>query len=485
MGHVPASDKAAPAAGGAGPKASGSSLAGWLARHLPRWIPDPFVFALALTLLVGGLAIGLTGSGFDDAIGHWYRGFWMLLEFGMQMVLLLATGYAIALSPAAGGLIDRLGRLARTPAAVYALVLVAGALFGLVSWGWAVLTAVLARELARRTPGVDYAYLVACVYLSSGSWVAGLSSSIPLLMGTEGNFLIESGVIDRTVPTSATLGTWMNAGYVALYLLPLPLLMWWLRPATAAAKTFDDLRDAGEDASCSVQEEAERSRLGVACASDRLNHGFWLQGVVAAAAIWVVARHFATNGFALDLNIMIFLFLALGMLVHRTPMRFVVAMKRACSNISGIVFQYPFYAGIMGLMMFSGLGALVSEWLVGQATIRTLPLVAQFSGALVNFAIPSAGGEWAVIGPSLTQAALELGSGLPEAERQALVARTALAAAYGETSTNLLQPFFLLVILPVMGAGVSIQARDVMGFLVLPFLLIYAVTAVLVTFAPM
>jgi short-chain fatty acids transporter len=166
-------------------------------------------------------------------------------------------------------------------------------------------------------------------------------------------------------------------------------------------------------------------------------------------------------------------------------MRFVVAMKRACSNISGIVFQYPFYAGIMGLMMFSGLGALVSEWLVGQATIRTLPLVAQFSGALVNFAIPSAGGEWAVIGPSLTQAALELGSGLPEAERQALVARTALAAAYGETSTNLLQPFFLLVILPVMGAGVSIQARDVMGFLVLPFLLIYAVTAVLVTFAPM
>jgi short-chain fatty acids transporter len=206
---------------------------------------------------------------------------------------------------------------------------------------------------------------------------------------------------------------------------------------------------------------------------------------VAAAAIWVVVRHFATNGFALDLNIMIFLFLALGMLVHRTPMRFVVAMKRACSNISGIVFQYPFYAGIMGLMMFSGLGALVSEWLVGQATIRTLPLVAQFSGALVNFAIPSAGGEWAVIGPSLTQAALELGSGLPEAERQALVARTALAAAYGETSTNLLQPFFLLVILPVMGAGVSIQARDVMGFLVLPFLLIYAVTAVLVTFAPM
>jgi short-chain fatty acids transporter len=215
-----------------------------------------------------------------------------------------------------------------------------------------------------------------------------------------------------------------------------------------------------------------------------LNNGLLLQMFIALAGLWVVLRHFAGAG-ALDLNIMIFLFLVLGLFAHRTPMRYVVAMKRACSNISGIVFQYPFYAGIMGIMMFSGLGAMTSEWLASGATLTTLPLIAQFAGALVNFAIPSAGGEWAVIGPALTDVALALSAGLPDAERQAYVARIAMAVAYGETSTNLLQPFFLLIVLPIMGAGVVIHARDVVGHLVVPFVFIYAVTTLLVTFAPM
>jgi short-chain fatty acids transporter len=461
------------------------SVGGFLAFHLRRWIPEPFVFALALTLLVGLLAWALTDAGPGAVAGHWYRGFWMLLEFGMQMVLILTTGYAIALSPIASRLLDRLTGLARTPGAVYLLVMLAGAMFSLVSWGWVVLAAVLARELARRVDGVDYAYLVACVYVSSQPWVGGLSSSIPLLLNTEGNFLISSGVLAQTVPATTTLGSWVNAIYVAFFLTAMPALMWWLRPSARATRTLDALRAPGPANDQGVEEEAESYRLGDdRCASDRLNNGTWLQFIIALAALWVVVRHFAGGG-ALDLNIMIFLFLALGLLAHRTPMRYVVAMKRACSNISGIVFQYPFYAGIMGIMMFSGLGALTSEWLAAGATLSTLPLIAQFAGALVNFAIPSAGGEWAVIGPALTETALSLSAGLPEAERQAYVARIAMAVAYGETSTNLLQPFYLLIVLPIMGAGVVIHARDVMGYLVVPFAFIYAATALLLTFAPM
>jgi short-chain fatty acids transporter len=461
------------------------SVGGFLAFHLRRWIPEPFVFALALTLLVGLLAWALTDAGLGDVAGHWYRGFWMLLEFGMQMVLILTTGYAIALSPIASRLLDRLTGLARTPGAVYVLVMVAGALFSLVSWGWVVLAAVLARELARRVDGVDYAYLVACVYVSSQPWVGGLSSSIPLLLNTDGNFLIASGVLQQTVPASATLGSWVNVAYVGLFLTAMPALMWWLRPTARATRTLDALRIPGPANDQGVAEEAESYRLGAdGCMSDRLNNGTWLQTVIAVAALWFVLRYFSGGG-ALDLNIMIFLFLGLGLLVHRTPMRYVVAMKRACGNISGIVFQYPFYAGIMGIMMFSGLGAMTSQWLADGATLSTLPLIAQFAGALVNFAIPSAGGEWAVIGPSLTETALSLSAGLPEAERQVYVARIAMAVAYGETSTNLLQPFYLLIVLPIMGAGVVIHARDVMGYLVVPFAFIYMSTALLVSFAPM
>ncbi|MGK7295020.1 MAG: short-chain fatty acid transporter [Candidatus Wenzhouxiangella sp. M2_3B_020] len=457
------------------------SLGNLFSHHLRRWIPEPFVFALVLTLLVGALAVGLTDSGFDDVTGHWYRGFWMLLEFGMQMVLILTTGYAIALTPLASRAIDRLATIARTPGAVYVLVLIAGGLFSLVSWGWVVLTAVLGRELAKRVDGIDYAYLVACVYISGQPWVGGLSSSIPLLLNTDGNFLIESGVLDARVPATDTLGSFLNAAYVTLYFAVVPLLMWWMRPGRRAARSLDEMREAEGGAEESVEAEAARHRLDGSSVSDRLNNGAWLQLLIALAAGWYIAGHFARNGFDLDLNIMIFTFFAIGLALHRTPMRYVVAMKRACANVSGIIFQYPFYAGIMGIMMFSGLGTLVSAWLADGATMDTLPLIAQFAGALVNFAIPSAGGEWAVIGPSLTQTALEVSSHLPPEQQQAFVAKVAMAVAYGETSTNCLQPFFLLVVLPIMGAGVVISARDVMGYLVIPFVVVYATTAVLLT----
>ena len=462
-----------------------ASLGQFFSHRLRRWIPEPFVFAVVLTLLVGVLAMALTDAGFTQVSGDWYRGFWMLLEFGMQMVLILATGFAIALSPPAARLIDVLAKFARTPGAVYVVVLIAGALFNLVSWGWTVLAAVLGRELARRVRGVDYAYLIACVYLSGQPWVGGASSSIPLLLNTEGNFLIESGLLEATIPTSATLGSTLNLAYVALYFLTLPLLMWWMRPRGEGVQTMDDLRDPEQHDAASVAEEAESLSIDGRSLSDRLNNGAWLQTLIGLIALWVVARHFWTEGFSIDLNIMIFLFIALGLLAHRSPMRYGLAMKRACANAYGIIFQYPFYAGIMGIMMFSGLGAQISLWLAEGASLTTLPLIAQFAGAAINFAIPSAGGEWAVIGPALTETALALSADLPPDQQQAFVARIAMAVAYGETSTNLLQPFFLLAVLPVMGAGVIVHARDVMGYLLLPFVLVYATTALLLGLLPL
>ncbi len=177
-----------------------------LAVRLRNWIPDPFVFALALTLIIGTLAVALTDSGPLDVIRYWYDGFWALLAFGMQMVLILSTGYAIALSPPAMRAIDGLSRVVSRPAFVYFTVSLLGGLLVMVSWGWLVLTAVLAREIAQRVAGIDYAYLTACVFISGGLWVAGLSSSIPLLLNTDGNFLIETGVLEGTLGVDATLG---------------------------------------------------------------------------------------------------------------------------------------------------------------------------------------------------------------------------------------------------------------------------------------
>ena len=102
------------------------------------------------------MAWGLTEKSGGEVLDAWFRGFWILLEFGMQMVLVLVTGYAIALSPLATRWIDRLAAKIRNPGQVYIVVLLFGALVSLVSWGWVVLTAVLARELAVRVKGIDY-----------------------------------------------------------------------------------------------------------------------------------------------------------------------------------------------------------------------------------------------------------------------------------------------------------------------------------------
>jgi short-chain fatty acids transporter len=172
-------------------------------------------------------------------------------------------------------------------------------------------------------------------------------------------------------------------------------------------------------------------------------------------------------------------------MLHKTPLRYGISMQRASSNVSGILFQFPFYAGIMGIMLYTGLGAEVSKIMASLATLDTYPFFAYLSGGIVNFAIPSAGGEFAVIGPSIISAVNDIAAGLPAEELVKVQARAALSMAYGESLTNMLQPFFLLIILPVMGAGIKVQARDVMGYLVLPFLILFIIQSAMVLWWPL
>ncbi len=450
-----------------------------------RYIPDSFVFALLLTLICGLLAFLFAGAAPLRIITSWYTGFWSLLEFGMQMVLILVSGFAIALSPQVAKFIGRLAKFVETPAKVYVFVVIAGTVFAFISWGWVVITAVLARSLAERVKGVDYRYLVACVYLSGNGWVVGLSSSIPLVLNTDGNFLITNGLLAERIPTALTLGSPLNLSMLVFYLIVPPVLMYCLRPRGDNPVEIDSLRigRAGAEES-SIEMEAIDQNLGVRSLSDGLNNSRVLQMTIVVMGSVYIFHYFLTTGFELNLSIMIFVFLMLGMLLHQTPLRYVIAMKRAAANISGIVFQYPFYAGIMGIMIHTGLGAGIGSLMASSASIYTYPFYSFLAGAVVNFAIPSAGGEFAVLAPSVTAAVKELGAGLGPDVQTAMIARSSMAIAYGETLTNLLQPFFFLVILPVMGAGIRLQVRDVMGYLFIPFAVYFIIEAVMITLIP-
>jgi short-chain fatty acids transporter len=127
----------------------------------------------------------------------------------------------------------------------------------------------------------------------------------------------------------------------------------------------------------------------------------------------------------------------------------------------------------------------MAVWMASKVTLESLPIAAYALGAFINFSIPSAGGEWAVIGPPLVEAVRELAGPVEPNVLGSHVARVAMAVAYGESLTNLLQPFFLLTVLPVMGAGIRLQARDLMGYVFVPFLTLFVVVGVLVAFFPM
>ena len=450
-----------------------------------KYMPNAFVFAILLTLLVALSAFFWIDASPINIITSWYDGFFDLLGFAMQIVLIIITGFSIALSPIVKKGIDHITRYIKTPEQVYFLVVLSGILLCLVSFGWLVITCVLARELAKRVKGVNYPFLIACVYFSLNSWVMGTSSSIPLLLNTESNFLIEADLLPSVISTSLTLGSSLNIAMIALMVIGAPLLMFLLRPKTSENKEYVDLLISNEASeSVTIKEEASNLRLPFKSWSDKLNNSHILQLVIVLMGLTYIIFHFSSKGLDLNFNIMIFIFIIIGMLLHQTPMHYVISMKRASSNISGILFQYPFYAGIMGIMLYTGLGEKLGQILASTATINTYPFFAYVTGGLVNFAIPSAGGEFAVVGPSIINAVKEIGMGLPEEEITTMISRVSLSVAYGESLSNMLQPFYLLILMPIMGTGTRIQARDIMGYLVIPFIVFFMFQSMMVLWFP-
>ncbi len=449
-------------------------------------MPNAFVFAILLTLITGfGSYIWLEASLFE-IIKSWYHGFFDLISFAMQIVLIIITGFSIALSPAVKKGIDALSKHIKTPTQVYFLVVFIGMILSLISFGWLVITSVLARELALRVKGINYPFLIACVYFSFNSWVLGLSSSIPLLLNSENNFLIENDVLSDIIPTSYTLQSSLNIAMIFLLVIVAPCVMFLLRPKSSENKELKDLLVSSESYNKqTIKEEAASLNLPYRTLSDSLNNSVLLQMIVVLMGLSYIIFHFSTKGLDLNFNIMIFIFLIIGMLLHKTPARYVISMKRSSSNISGILFQYPFYAGIMGIMIYTGLGDRLGEVMASIATLDTYPFFAYLIGGIVNFAIPSAGGEFAVIGPSLINAITEIGVGLPQEKITAMIARASLSTAYGESLSNMLQPFYLLIVMPIMGKGVKLQARDIMGYLVIPFLIFFIIQSLLIVYWPL
>lgn len=434
-------------------------LAGFFVRVVERWMPDPFLFCVILTAVCFFFALWLTPAGVFDLVSQWYDGLWQILPFAMQMILILLTGYTLAGSgPVRKGLIWVASVPRSQGSAIVVLTLVAMTL-ALVNWGVALVAgALLAREMARRVPNCDYGFLVAGAYSGFVIWGSGLSSSIALVSATAGsslNFIARYTGTEST-PLTETLFAPFNLALVAGMLVGMPLMFRWMMPRGAQIRR--------PRPSIFIEPEAERdedsavgSQQGQTPAA-RIERCCFLLWIIAGLGLAYLVRHFLTKGFQLDLNIVILLFLVAGMLLHGRPVGYVRAFNESARVAGPLVLQYPLYGGIMGMMQQSGLAELISQWFVSISTPSTFPVYTYLSALLVNMFVPSGGGQWAVQGPVMIPAALQLGVS---------PAVAAMAVAFGDQGSNMLQPFWALPALAVAG----LRVRDIMGYCVMTFLL--------------
>ncbi|MBP3040254.1 TIGR00366 family protein [Bacillaceae bacterium Marseille-Q3522] len=416
-------------------------ISNFFTKLVNKYMPDPLVFAILLTILVFFLGIGLTPSTPLDMIEMWGDGFWGLLAFAMQMVLVIVTGHALAATPLVRKYMGKTAAIAKTPAQGVMLVTFASAVACAVNWGFGLIVgAMFAKEVARKVPKSDYRLLIASAYIGFLTWHGGLSASIALTAATKGNPMEET--VGGIIPITETLFTPYNIFITIALIVTLPFLT-----RMMMRKDFVEV-----DPALLKEEPLTQIKLGKdASFAQKLEESRILAYTISASGIFYLIFYFKNNGLDLNINTVNFIFFILGLFLHGTPMSYMRAVKNAAASTAGIMVQFPFYAGIQIMMEHSGLGGLITEAFINIANADTFPILTFLSSGVINFAVPSGGGHWVVQGPFVIPAAQALGADMGKA---------AMAIAYGEAWLNMAQPFWALPALAIAGLGV----RDIMGY---------------------
>jgi short-chain fatty acids transporter len=477
-----------------------------IADRVERWMPSPFLFAILLTYVAAGAAFISEGSTGADIALSWYGGFWGLLQFAMQMVIILVTANVVAYHPRVRGLILTLARIPKNGRQAVVLVGVGSMLTAWISWGLGLIFgAILAREMgkyaAKTGMPVHYPLLAVAGYMGIGlTWGWGLSSSAGLLQATDDNTLMQLGFVDRVIPSTE----WVFHPYpLALTVLSLvygSIMLYLLSPPKENCRGIGHYVDPGTDigleedprvesaaSSGTDSDPAVRAGAGPRTATpalgnraggtkpalaDKIDNSRILAGGLALTGVAVFLGTFFTQGLgALDLNNFNFGFLMIGLLLYASPAKYLREFYDSVQGSAGVILLFPFYAGIIGIMTGTGLVDSMTNSLLAIATPDTFAVTAWLTGGVLNVFVPSAGGEWAIIGGPMMMAGAELG--IPHGQ-------TIAAFSVGDAHTNLLNPFWAIPLLAITG----LRARDMFGYAITMMLLLIPFLAILLYVLP-
>ena len=423
-------------------------------------MPDPFSLALVLTLITACTSALYLGGDLSAALGYWggrvqdgallpaNKGFWLLLKFGMQMCLILVTGHALASSRPVKAAIGRLAALPRSAHQAVALTAIVAMVCALVNWGLGLIVgALLAREVGRSTTArglrVHYPVVGAAGYAGLLVWHGGLSGSAPLKVTQvqEMTKILGPGV--EPIPLTETVFSPLNLVVTLTLMVVVPVVLCWMLP------TKDEDIEV-----CTL--EPQRPNVGnparASTPAGRLDDSAVLAWLVAAMVAYYMWQYLSILGIdRIGPNGINLTFIALGLALHSSPRAYADAIADGTRGCAGIILQFPFYAGIMGMLSLSGLVSEFADIVSASVSATTLAPASFLSAGLVNLFVPSGGGQWALQGKVIVETAQTLNVPLGKA---------IMAFAYGDAWTNMLQPFWALPLLAITG----IRASRLIGY---------------------
>mgnify|MGYP001424900025 CR=1 FL=1 len=436
-----------------------------LSKIAERWIPDPFVLAIGLTAAVFIMSWAKSGQSNPlPVIDQWIdgtgkgKGFWNLLSFSMQMCLILLTGFALAETKLIRGLISRVAQIPKSTRSAVVTVSLTAMSFALLNWGLGlIIGALMAREVGRtfREHGRPIHYPIVCAagYTGLAVWHAGFSGSAPLkatsasqlkeILGPELAAQVKPMLLQQTI------GSTLNLTVIICCLLMIPLTLFLMSPNSS-----EDMVPAPNDMQESLDQVNDESTVSGAASrspAQWLNQSFVVVLFPSLMGLaWCVQWALDVGLGKLNPNVINLFMLSSGLLLHGSAKAYVASTAEAVKSCSGIILQYPFYAGIMGIMFASGFVSEIGAWMSGLGPTG-LAVSTFYSGGLVNLFVPSGGGQWAVQGSIVMQAAIDA---------KAEPATILMALAYGDQWTNLIQPFWAL---PLLGIC-RVKASAIIGY---------------------
>ena len=435
---------------------------------IARLVPDAITAAVILTVVMVALAVAL-GNPVTRILDAYHQGLWMLLQFTMQMSLIIVLSSALAVTPFFRRGVAALARAPRTTRQVAALAFVAAGAASYLYWGLGyalgpMIAILFAAEAERRGLRIDFPFLLGVTYGAQALWQYGPSSSGPLLVASHGHFL-ESVI--GVVPLSTTI--WSPAALIheAAYATAAILAICWRIPqrcrwlseypdAAALAKTPPPAPAAARTAP-SFAERLENSRL--------------VGWSVAFLMVAWLADHFFLKHLGHEINSLNATLLLLVFLLYGSVKKFSKAIEQSIGRCWAVIILYHLYAGVAGLVQFTNVGDRLTRLAASISTASTFPLITAIAGTIFGCFIPSSGGQWTVQGLVTVKTAMAVGVS---------VQRGMLALGVGDHMGNFLTPFWYVVV-----AGIArVDFRSFFGYGMLFAALWFTIGVVVFTFAP-